>query len=112
VTLLGRADCGATIELDKLPLLGGALDCVEMGIFSSLQPENSRQRQQISAPETIQRRPAWSLLFDPQTSGGLLAAVPAENAVACVATLSKLGYAQASIIGVITDAAASGVTVL
>ncbi|MBA2749324.1 MAG: hypothetical protein H0U45_11435, partial [Tatlockia sp.] len=41
----------------------------------------------------------YQILFDPQTSGGLLAAVDAKNANACVTQLQALRYPQATIIG-------------
>jgi len=99
----------AEIELDSLPALDGALETLERGIFSSLQPENIRVRRAIRNLEIAARHARYPLLFDPQTAGGLLAAVPEENAAACVAALRGLGYVHSSIIGRIqplSDAAA------
>nr|MCU0526802.1 AIR synthase-related protein [Elainella sp. Prado103] len=47
--------------------------------------------------EQIQLHPLFPLLFDPQTSGGLLAAVPIEQATACITALQDAGYAAAQI---------------
>jgi selenide,water dikinase len=44
------------------------------------------------------------LLFDPQTCGGFLAAVPARDAAAMCDTLTRLGHPAARI-GSITDGA-------
>jgi len=41
----------------------------------------------------------YPLVFDPQTSGGLLASLPVQNTDACLRTLIKLGYGQAAIVG-------------
>ncbi|PLZ37478.1 hypothetical protein CBP27_10335, partial [Fischerella thermalis WC542] len=41
----------------------------------------------------------YPLLFDPQTSGGLLASIPIEQADRCLAALKGLGYGQSSVIG-------------
>jgi selenide, water dikinase len=112
LALLRKTGLGADIELNKLPLLEGALDCVEAGIFSSLQPQNLGRRQQITAADGARRHQTWPLLFDPQTSGGLLAAVPVENALACVAALGELGYGQATIVGRTRAASTLPLTVL
>ena len=49
--------------------------------------------------------PAYPLLFDPQTSGGLLAEISAEAAAACIARLKEAGYAQAAVIGTVSAGA-------
>jgi selenide,water dikinase len=46
----------------------------------------------------------YPLLFDPQTAGGLLAAIPSEQADSCLATLKALGYSYSRIIGRVTPA--------
>jgi selenide,water dikinase len=43
--------------------------------------------------------PRLSLLFDPQTAGGLLASLPADQADACLVALQAQGYGQCAIIG-------------
>ncbi|MBA2492739.1 MAG: bifunctional NADH dehydrogenase FAD-containing subunit/selenide, water dikinase SelD, partial [Gammaproteobacteria bacterium] len=112
LALLRPSGLGAEIELAKLPLLDGALDCVAAGIVSSLQPQNARLAETITAAEAVRTHPAWPLLFDPQTSGGLLAAVPSDEAKACVAELRELGYGQASIIGRIRPVVTTALSVI
>ncbi|MCB1774905.1 MAG: selenide, water dikinase SelD [Gammaproteobacteria bacterium] len=89
----------AVIEREALPLLDGALDTVRAGILSSLQPQNLRLRRGIRDIEQAARHPAYPLLFDPQTAGGLLAGVPADRAADCVEALHQRGYPDAAIIG-------------
>ena len=89
----------AVVNLDAIPLLDGALETVKAGILSSLQPQNLRLRRAIHNVEQSAKHPAFPLLFDPQTAGGLLAGVPRENASACIDELHALGYADAVIIG-------------
>ena len=89
----------AVLQLDALPILDGAMDTVNAGILSSLQPQNLRLRRAIQNIESAVQHPAFALLFDPQTAGGLLAGVPQEQAGACVKELQQMGYSDTRIIG-------------
>ena len=87
------------IDLGAIPLLTGAEETVANGIFSSLQPQNLRLRRAVCNVESASKDPRYPLIFDPQTSGGLLAGVPGERVPACVEALRALGYIHTSIIG-------------
>ena len=87
------------IDLGAIPLLPGAEETVAAGIFSSLQPQNLRLRRAIRDVENVSKDLRYPLIFDPQTSGGLLAGVPEDQADACVAELRKQGYTSTAIIG-------------
>ena len=89
----------AELQLSALPLLDGALESVAAGIVSSLQPANVRLRRALRHPEGFVAHPRYPLLFDPQTAGGLLATVPADQAQACVIALKAGGYPQTAVIG-------------
>ncbi|WP_432473790.1 selenide, water dikinase SelD [Amphritea sp. HPY] len=93
----------AVLQLDALPLLEGALDTVAAGILSSLQPQNLRLRRAIHDIESAATHPAFPLLFDPQTAGGLLAGVPDDQVGACVRELQLMGYPDTRIIGRIEE---------
>jgi selenide,water dikinase len=92
----------AELTMSTLPLLDGAVDCVQAGIVSSLQPANVRLRRALRNADEFVGDPRYPLLFDPQTAGGLLASVPAAQAVACVQALKAAGYVHTAIIGRIT----------
>jgi selenide, water dikinase len=77
----GRGDeVSVDLHLDALPALKGATELFAQGFASSLQPENLRARHLIDGMDKLARHPKLPLLFDPQTAGGLLAAVPADAA--------------------------------
>ncbi|MGQ0656521.1 MAG: selenide, water dikinase SelD [Chromatiales bacterium] len=97
--MLRTGQVRVTLDLDAIPVLAGAQSTINDGIESSLQPENLRARRFIDNAEAASAHPTFSLLFDPQTAGGLLACVPAAKADACAHAMRKLGYPQASIIG-------------
>lgn len=91
------------INLDTLPIMDGALEMIATGIFSSLQEQNVRLRRAIKDPGNLRKHKHFPLLFDPQTSGGLLAAIPAKNAEQCLIELRELGYPISRIIGHVSN---------
>ncbi len=72
-TLLGQAS--ARLALDKIPLLPGALDLAAAGVRSTLFEANRLSKDVLDTPG----EPRSDLLIDPQTSGGLLASIPAAE---------------------------------
>ena len=90
---------GAVVRLADVPLMAGALDLAEGGVRSTLYSDN-RNDPRIIAPDTARA----ALMFDPQTAGGLLAAMPMDDAVKA----AKNSELPVTIIGKITDG--SGVT--
>jgi len=104
VEMLRTSEVDAEIDLAAVPLLDGAEQTVQAGILSSLQPQNVRLRRVIAITPEISAQPRFALLFDPQTSGGLLAGVPWERADACMNELRSLGYAAGAgaVIGTVT----------
>ena len=106
--MLGDAtDLQVTLLGDQLPLIEGAAYCTEQGWLSSLQPQNASFYARVSNPLEWQSLPQWELLTDPQTCGGLLAAVPAAQAEACLKALHAAGCPAAAIIGCVGSAAVS-----
>jgi selenide,water dikinase len=99
VEMTKPSEVDVELRLADVPILDGALQTVEAGIFSSLQPENVRLRRAIGDLENVSRHPIYPLIFDPQTAGGLLASVPADKADACRDALLSAGYPRTTIIG-------------
>ena len=69
--LCEASDVSARIDLDALPLLPGAARLLTQGVRSTLHGANAALLG-VDAPDTALAQ----ILFDPQTSGGLLAALP------------------------------------
>ena len=86
--ILAASGVGAVVCLKEVPALAGVTECLASGIESTLAPAN-----RAAVPD------APTLLLDPQTSGGLLAAVPAGQAAACIEALHAAGYVHAARIG-------------
>lgn len=92
--LLGLCEASglaATLDLKALPVMQGAAELSAGGIRSSLFEEN-----RAIAPE-LPRGAQADLLFDPQTAGGLLAAVSPDAAADILAQLHSAGYPAARI---------------
>lgn len=96
--MLDAAALGARVSLQTLPVLDGALACLAAGYHSTLAPANRRARHRLVLEGVRAEDARYGLLFDPQTQGGLLAAVPAERADSCVKALQQVGF-RAAIIG-------------
>lgn len=77
--MLEASGVSAEISLESLPLLPGAEDLVGQGIESTLAPGNRWFEEQIRTKETTRSSASYQLLFDPQTSGGLLIGVAGEQ---------------------------------
>lgn len=79
VEMLQASHMKATLKLADIPLLVGATEAVKQGIESSLIAENFRADRFVSADARIKQSPAYRLMFDPQTCGGLLFGIPRES---------------------------------
>ena len=79
------------IRASDVPLLPGAAELAAAGVRSTLYPDNRAAVPEV--PDSIET----ALLFDPQTSGGLLAAVPPDQAVGLLSGLIAKGYRAAEI---------------
>lgn len=109
VEMTRSSNKGIEINLDALPVLDGAHEMIAAGIFSSLQEQNIRLRRSIKRSDDLSGHKNFPLLFDPQTSGGLLASIPIDNMEACLADLHASNYPASIVIGrVMNDSETEG----
>ena len=95
--MLRAGGVAADLELAAVPVFSGAEALAASGIASTIAPANRASLiDRIEAPQT----PRAALLFDPQTAGGLLAAVPGDAAERLTGALREAGY-TAAVIGTI-----------
>lgn len=102
VEMLKSSGCSATVGLDAVPALPGVRECMGQGVFSSLFPANARLRHAVHATDAVVKEAMYPIVFDPQTSGGLLAGVPKDRVAACVAALKEVNC-DAVVIGYVTE---------
>ncbi len=91
--MLEASGCGAVIDLDAVPAYAGARELLVQGQKSSLHDLN-----RTAAPIDGLIPPEAEILYDPQTAGGFLAAVPQDDVPALMAALQGAG-AQPAVIG-------------
>lgn len=98
----------AKLQLSALAILPGALEAIESGIRSTMHEANVRACAAGVSVAGVAGSARVELLFDPQTSGGLLMTVsPARSAQLC-ADLIAAGYLQAAVIGEVVSTGAIG----
>jgi selenide,water dikinase len=87
------------LAMDRLPVMHEALEMYRRGVNTGVNPHNRRMVQDHL--ELVGDWPPWQqeILYDPQTSGGLLTAVDAAAADDLVTALRTAGLPQASVIG-------------
>ena len=89
------------IDIDSVPLMDEALEMYQRGMTTGV---NAVNRQLVESKWRFERQlPAWhqEIFVDPQTSGALLAALPAEQADDLVAALHAAGIGIARRIGTV-----------
>ena len=99
VEMAQAAKARVELRLDCIPTLSGAIELVREGVFSSLQPANIRLKRAIENEQQHLSHPCYPLIFDPQTSGGLLASLPEDRAAECLCKLRAAGYPHAAVVG-------------
>src|SRR5262245_27054891 len=100
--MLRASKVAAVIDLDALPLLPGVASLLARGIRSTYHEQNTRGRRGIRITAAAAARPSVEVLFDPQTSGGLLFRIEPGRARETLERIHHAGDASAAIIGHVT----------
>ena len=90
---------GVGLQLAQIAVLPGACESVRAGIFSTMHQPNFQTAAALIKKEIDDNSGRYELLFDPQTSGGLLMGRSAEHSAELCAKLVSAGYKQAMVIG-------------
>ena len=92
----------ARLELASIPLIPEAVELAGEGVLPGGSKRNyETARHLVSAPDLSEAQRL--VLFDAQTSGGLLIATPGESAESLVSSLREQGVTSAAIIGRLDD---------
>jgi selenide,water dikinase len=88
-----------SIEMDALPVMDQALEMYRQGVNTGVNAFNQRLTADHTQFDKI--LPKWhrQIVYDPQTSGGLLVALPAEQGLALIRALEYVHTPAAALIG-------------
>ena len=100
---LAEMVCGSgtsvRVNSGQVPVIAEALEFASMGLIPGGAHKNREFREEMIAFAKTVPRALQDVLFDPQTSGGLLISVSENQADALVATLKDQGIGDAAQIG-------------
>jgi selenide,water dikinase len=95
--LLASENVSAEIHAESIPLLEGALDCVRGGHIPAGLNANRDFAECVVTYDDDVSDELRTILFDPQTAGGLLMSVAADSAHGLAASLEAAGVAATEI---------------
>ena len=99
-------------HMEQLPVMDGAFAMYQKGMSTGVNRFNEQLVQQHLRFDAS--FPDWQkqIIFDPQTSGGLLVALPAEQAGDLVEALKRVPTPAAAVIGEVSNVADGGALVI
>jgi selenide,water dikinase len=103
VEMTRRTGVTAEIDLARLPVFAAARDCLDQEILPGAVERNQEYAMAWVKIEDASSEKDLPILYDPQTSGGLLVSLPAAQAEAYVEELRGRGHEGVAIIGRILE---------
>ncbi len=108
--MIEDSEIGLTIDYGSIPLLPSVKDYAGQGLVPGGTFKNRDFR--LSIVEGEMDEEMLLILFDPQTSGGLLIALPQDEAGTLVEKMHKEGIKDAAVIGIFTAGLAGRIKVV
>ena len=100
VEMASASDVTIHIKAYDIPLFDDVIEAAQMGLVPAASYGNRKAITDVQVDEALD--PVWAdILFDPQTSGGLLFSVPASEGTQLVDALHKAGIDCAAIVGTV-----------
>ena len=98
LNIVSKSNVGAKLYLDQIPVYPGANNLIAKDIRSSIFENNYMYSERMIIKTTANT----DILFDPQTSGPLLATVPKSKVKGIIISGEKLGF-ECKVIGELTN---------
>ena len=100
--MIEKSDVGMRIFASRVPVIKEAIEYASMGLIPAGAYRNEKYRESFVKKESGVSDDIMKILFDPQTSGGLMIALPSDQAGRLLKMLKGAGITDAAIIGEIT----------
>jgi selenide,water dikinase len=101
--LSAASGVNAELNTGDVPVLDGAMALATRGLASTLAPANRAELAHCRYQRHLEAHPLLTVLTDPQTNGGLLATLPAENVEPWLESC-RLSGNNGHVIGRVTEA--------
>jgi len=95
------SDVTLTLDFASIPLLAEALDMYQKGVTTGVNVANHEQIDRFTRFDGDQTSAEQEILVDPQTSGGLLVALPSAQAGEAVQQMQDAGVEDACLVGTV-----------
>ena len=100
VEMASASDVTIHIKAYDIPLFDDVIEAAQMGLVPAASYGNRKAITDVQVDEALE--PVWTdILFDPQTSGGLLFSVPTSEGLDLVKALHDTGVECATIVGAV-----------
>ena len=100
VEMASASDVTIHIKVYDIPLFDDVIEAAQMGLIPAASYGNRKAITEVQVDEDLD--PVWTdIVFDPQTSGGLLFSVPASESETLVEAFYKAGIDCAAIVGTV-----------
>lgn len=97
------SDCVFNFYADRLPVLEGAMQAIKEKFLTRGDKSNRIYTQEYVINTGIIDADKEHLIFDPQTSGGLLISIPEKNSAALLSELIERGDENSTIVGFVSE---------
>jgi selenide,water dikinase len=104
--------CGVQLQADSIPVIPEAVEYAKTGFIPGGAMKNKTFRASMVTFSDNMDPIMQDILFDPQTSGGLLIGVSGTDVHALLEELKTKGISHSTIIGIVTDEPAGRIAVV
>ncbi len=108
VEMMRTSGCSCHIQFPSLPVYRAVPECLARGILSGAIERNEAYAMGWVRAADTGGESLLPVLYDPQTSGGLLISLPPERALDLCRELQELGHLETRIIGNVIPCMANG----